>query len=280
MNEQKYDIQRAFEDAGLFLDEIEWDDMERLRYSSQPPEDWAHDYIRRHRPYGLTPEIAKHEILHRKREKDNLLSELRIKHHKACFSAFVAASVIAANDCLTSRPIDSVGEALLAYCMVLLGGFLGLLCAAIISGVWEVLVARSNNKMLSGKLGTILSYAVVPLMAAALCFLMSGNSTDQAADQTANSVDQAAYTDLQEENSTLSANLEDTENAYNQALDKIDALSDKAQFLDDTVRFVAENGTKYHRYDCHYIKEAPSIYYMFIDDIANYDYTPCSECNP
>lgn len=98
--------------------------------------------------------------------------------------------------------------------------------------------------------------------------------------QSNNSVDQAAYANLQEENNTLSTNLENTENAYNQALDEIDTLNDKAQFLDDTVRFVTENGTKYHRYDCHYIKEAPSIYYMFIDDIANYDYTPCSECNP
>ena len=280
MNEQKYDIQRAFEDAGLFLDEIEWDDMERLRYSSQPPEDWAHDYIRRHRPYGLTPEIAKHEILHRKREKDNLLSELRIKHHKACFSAFVAASVIAANDCLTSRPIDSVSEALLAYCMVLLGGFLGLLCAAIISGIWEALVARSNNKVLSGKLGTILSYAVVPLMAAALCFLMSGNSTDQAADQTANSVDQTAYTDLQEENSTLSANLEDTENAYNQALDEIDTLSDKADFFNEKIRFTIDGSNVYHRYECSQIQNASNIYYLFVDDLSDFSGTACSECNP
>ena len=66
----------------------------------------------------------------------------------------------------------------MAYCMVLLSGFLGLLCAVIISGIWEALVARSNNKLLSGKIGTILSYAVVPFVAAFLCFLMSGNSTD------------------------------------------------------------------------------------------------------
>lgn len=98
--------------------------------------------------------------------------------------------------------------------------------------------------------------------------------------QSNNSVDQAAYTDLQEENSTLSANLEDMQSAYNQALDQIDALSDKAQFVDDTVRFVTEHGTKYHRYDCHYIKEAPCIYYLFVDDLANYNYTACSECNP
>lgn len=51
MQQEKYDIQKEFENAGLFLDEVEFDNIERLQYAnSLSKEDWARSYIRRKRP--------------------------------------------------------------------------------------------------------------------------------------------------------------------------------------------------------------------------------------
>lgn len=111
--------------------------------------------------------------MRRKHKADVLTEELRIKHRKVNFAAFVGAAVITANDCLPSRPITSAGDALLAYGIILIGGFLGLFCSAVVCGIWEALVARSCNKLLSGKLGTVLSYAVVPLVAAVICLILN-----------------------------------------------------------------------------------------------------------
>jgi hypothetical protein len=174
MQREKYDIQKEFENAGLFLDEVEFDNIERLQYAnSLSKEDWARSYIRRKRPEGLTLEIARDEIVRRKHKADALAEELRIKHRKVNFAAFAGANVITAINCLSSRPIQNAWDALFAYAVMLAGGFLGLFCSLIISGIWEALVARSSNKLLSGRLGTILSYAVVPFVAAVLCFLLN-----------------------------------------------------------------------------------------------------------
>lgn len=118
-------------------------------------------------------EIARDEIVRRKHKADALAEELRIKHRKVNFAAFAGATVITAINCLSSRPIQNAWDALFAYAVMLAGGFLGLFCSLIISGIWEALVARSSNKLLSGRLGTILSYAVVPFVAAVLCFLLN-----------------------------------------------------------------------------------------------------------
>ena len=34
MQQEKYDIQKEFENAGLFLDEVEFDNIERLQYAN------------------------------------------------------------------------------------------------------------------------------------------------------------------------------------------------------------------------------------------------------
>lgn len=107
MQQEKYDIQKEFENAGLFLDEVEFDNIERLQYAnSLSKEDWARSYIRRKRPEGLTLEIARDEIVRRKHKADALVEELRIKHRKVNFAAFAGAAVITATDCLSS-PSDS-----------------------------------------------------------------------------------------------------------------------------------------------------------------------------
>lgn len=101
------------------------------------------------------------------------------------------------------------------------------------------------------------------------------------------SVDQQAYSDLLAERDKLSEDLSTTNDAlfasndlYQEAIEQVNEMTPKSQFMDEHVRFVTENGTKYHRYECHYITDAPNIYYLFIDDLPNYNYTPCSECNP
>lgn len=101
------------------------------------------------------------------------------------------------------------------------------------------------------------------------------------------SVDQQAYSDLLAERDKLSGDLSTTNDAllasndlYEEAIGRVNEMTPKSQFVDEYVRFVTESGTKYHRYECHYITDAPNIYYLFIDDLPNYNYTPCSECNP
>ena len=149
MEQEKYNIQKEFENAGLFLDEVEFDNIERIQYANScSKEDWARSYIRRKRPEGLTPEIARDEIVRRKHKADALTEELRIKHRKVNFAAFSGAAVLTASNCLSIRPIQSAGDALLTYAIILAGGFLGLFCSLIISGIWESLVARSANKLL------------------------------------------------------------------------------------------------------------------------------------
>lgn len=102
-----------------------------------------------------------------------------------------------------------------------------------------------------------------------------------------NAIDQQAYSDLlserdylSEQLSTVNNELSSTEELYTYVSNQVNELTPKSQFVDDYVRFVTETGSKYHRYECHYITDAPSIYYLFIGDLSNYNYTPCSECNP
>lgn len=102
-----------------------------------------------------------------------------------------------------------------------------------------------------------------------------------------NVVDQQAYSDLLEQNNEIIAeNNEIT--GENDRLHGIitdlnqekDELTYKADFVDNYVRFVTETGEKYHRYECQHIQNAPSIYYIFIDDPGLSYYSPCSDCNP
>ena len=119
MQQEKYDIQKEFENAGLFLDEVEFDNIERLQYAnSLSKEDWARSYIRRKRPEGLTLEIARDEIMRRKHKADALAEELRIKHRKVNFAAFAGATVITAINCLSSRPIQNAWDALSKHKML------------------------------------------------------------------------------------------------------------------------------------------------------------------
>lgn len=95
-----------------------------------------------------------------------------------------------------------------------------------------------------------------------------------------NAVDQESYNNLLSENEYLSDEVAtlstDNETLTNQNTE----LNYKAQFVDDYVRFVTETGEKYHRYECQHIQNAPSIYYIFIDDPGLSYYSPCSDCNP
>lgn len=102
-----------------------------------------------------------------------------------------------------------------------------------------------------------------------------------------NAIDQQAYSNLLEENGNINDELNEV-SSENESLHGIitdlnqekDELSYKADFVDEYVRFVTEAGEKYHRYECQYIKNAPTIYYIFIDDPGLSYYSPCSECAP
>lgn len=95
-----------------------------------------------------------------------------------------------------------------------------------------------------------------------------------------NAVDQQTYTDLEAEAIELDGENERLHNIITDLNQEKDELSYKADFVDNYVRFVTETGEKYHRYECQYIMDAPSIYYIFIDDPGLSYYSPCSECNP
>lgn len=95
-----------------------------------------------------------------------------------------------------------------------------------------------------------------------------------------NAIDQQAYTDLETEAIELDGENERLHNIITDLNQEKDELSYKADFVDNYVRFVTETGEKYHRYECQYIMDAPSIYYIFIDDPGLSYYSPCSECNP
>nr|WP_191410375.1 hypothetical protein [uncultured Agathobaculum sp.] len=102
-----------------------------------------------------------------------------------------------------------------------------------------------------------------------------------------NAIDQQAYSDLLEQNNEIIAE-NDEITGENDRLHGIitdlnqekDELTYKADFVDNYVRFVTETGEKYHCYECQHIQNAPSIYYIFIDDPGLSYYSPCSDCNP
>ena len=155
-------VKKKFEDVGLYLDEIEWDTSERLRYASMPLEDWANSYIRRYRPNGLTPEIAKSEIQDRKRKTTFLKKELLIQHGRGYVAAYAAACSIAGliemqNILHISSFLGFIGE----FIIILGIGLMGTIFALILSSAWSVLAKSLPNL----KFSYILMFFASPLIA-------------------------------------------------------------------------------------------------------------------
>lgn len=98
--------------------------------------------------------------------------------------------------------------------------------------------------------------------------------------QSYNAVDQQAYIDLENQSNEINEENARLHNIITDLNQENDALTYKADFVDNYVRFVTETGEKYHRYECQHLQNAPSIYYIFTDDPDLSYYSPCSDCNP
>ena len=96
----------------------------------------------------------------------------------------------------------------------------------------------------------------------------------------ANSQLQSDYDKIAAELETANANLDALTNQRDLFQWLYDDREKYETFMNESVRFVTENGEKYHLYDCTVIENADSIYYFFVDDLETLDYEPCSLCNP
>jgi len=59
----------------------------------------------------------------------------------------------------------------------------------------------------------------------------------------------------------------------------IDEILPKATFMDENIALVTENGTKYHRLNCHHIQNADVFYIYTVKQAEWNGYQPCKECH-
>lgn len=172
MKDQRSELEKVkirFEEVGLYLDEIEWDNMERLNYQSMPLEDWATNYIRRHRPNGLTLETAKYELKRKKKDNIRLQNELQIKNLQMYIAAFSGACIA-----LSFQSISNIWEApsipniLLGYLSIFVLAFIAMI---IVSGICTLAKLFWNEQSPSlSKL--IITFLSIPILVFIVLFLL------------------------------------------------------------------------------------------------------------
>ena len=154
-------IKQKFENAGLYLDEIEWDDQERLKYHSMSLEDWADSYISQHRPRGLTPEVAKADLKSKHKENAMLKKELSIQQAKNYIASFASSCAIGSLvESQNIMHVTSLSRIIGEFFVVLAYGLLGLVIATLLSSIWYKIV---KNRM-TLKYSLIPAFLIIPMI--------------------------------------------------------------------------------------------------------------------